>query len=31
MTEFVALVSKLYAFLDDEDKCEKKLKVLRNV
>ena len=31
MTEFVALVSKLYAFLDDEDKWEKKLKVLRNV
>ena len=26
MTEFVALPSKLYAFLDDKDKCEKKAK-----
>ena len=26
MTEFVALASKLYAFLDDKDKCEKKAK-----
>ena len=26
MTEFVVLASKLYAFLDDKDKCEKKAK-----
>ena len=26
MTEFVALASKLYDFLDDQDKCEKKAK-----
>ena len=26
VTEFVALDSKLYAFLDDKDKCEKKVK-----
>ena len=26
MTEFVALASKLYAFLDDKDKCENKAK-----
>ena len=26
MTEFVALASKLYAFHEDNDKCEKKAK-----
>ena len=32
MTEFVSLASKLYAFLDDNDKCEKtKQKELKNV
>ena len=29
MTEFVALASKLYAFLDDKDKCEKKAKCVK--
>ena len=29
MTEFVSLASKLYAFLDDNDKCQKKQKELK--
>ena len=31
MTEFVSLASKLYAFLDDNDKCEKKAKGVKKV
>ena len=31
MTEFVALASKLYAFLYDKDKCEKKAKGVKKM